>query len=132
MNRPLSLIIVAGLFILVGVQAAWQEIVQAPNGEIMLDPLLLCLFVGIGLLRCSQLWRHVAFFCIWFLIVIMSIFTPLIILIPRGGDLSISLSSAFSLKVSGRALGPLLMLSVLIWMRWVLARRDVCDLFSKS
>jgi hypothetical protein len=130
MNRPLSLIIVAGLFVLVGAGAAWQTIAQTSPGHIFINPLLLSIFIGIGLLRRRQFWRYIALTCVWMLIATLVVSTVLTYLFPDGGDKFVSAWSALPLRVSGTTLGLVLMFSVLIWMRWVLARKDVYDLFT--
>jgi hypothetical protein len=130
MNRPPSLIIVAGLFILVGVGAAWQTIARSSPGHIFINPILLCLFVGIGLFRCRQIWRYIALICVWLLIITLLISTALTYMFPDGGDKFVSAWNALPLKTTGTSLGLLLALSVLIWMRWVLSRKDVYALFT--
>jgi hypothetical protein len=130
MNRPPSLIIVAGLFILVGLEAAWQTIAQTKQNAIFINPILLCLFVGIGLLRRRQLWRYVALICVWFLMVTLVISIALNHVFPNGGGTFTAAWNALHIRTTGTGLGLALMLSVLIWMRWVLARKDVHDLFS--
>jgi len=124
MNRPLPLTIVAGLFVLVGAGAAWQTIIQTSPQHIFINPLLLCLFIGFGLLRRRQFWRYVALFCVWSLIITLIVCTGLIYAFPEGGKNFTTAWSALPLKISGTNLGLLLMIAVLMWMRWVLARKD--------
>jgi hypothetical protein len=125
-----SLIAVAMLFILVGAGAAWQTVAQTSPGHILINPILLCLFVGIGLFRRRQLWRYIALVCVWALIISLFASTALAYLFPEGGNSFLSAYSALPLKISGTKLGVLLMFFALLWMRWVLARKDVYDLFA--
>jgi hypothetical protein len=130
MNRPPSLIIVAGLFILVGAEAGWQTIAQAKQNAIFINPIMLCLFIGIGLLRHRPFWRYIALICVWFLMVTLVITIALNCLFPNGGGTFMAAWNALHIRTTGTGLGLALMLLVLIWMRWVLARKDVHDLFS--
>lgn len=130
MNRPLSLIIVVGLFILVGAAGAWQTIAQTSPNHIFINPLLLCIFIGIGLFRRRQLWRYIALACVWVLIVALVASTAVIYAFPNGDYNFMAAWSALPVKISSTTLGLIIMLSVLIWMRWVLARKDVYELFT--
>lgn len=130
MNRPFSLTIVAGLFILFGAGAAWQTVAQTSPGHIFINPILLCLFVGIGLFRRRQLSRYIALACVWVVIIDLVASTAVVYAFPNGDYNFIAAWNALPLKITSPTLGLVLMLAVLIWMRWVLVRKDAYDFFA--
>jgi len=132
MSRPLSLIIVAGLFILVGAEAAWQTIAKSSPGHLFINPLLLSIFVGIGLFRLGRVWRYIALTGIWFLIVMCAINFVAPLMFPANQDIYTLAAfwSAMPVLINGTNWGFILALLLLGWMRWVLARKDVYDLFT--
>jgi hypothetical protein len=130
MKSPLSLIAVAVLFILVGAEAAWQWFAEAFRGQLLMNPFLLCLLVGTGLLFRLQLWRYIALIFVWSLIITLVVCSALVYAFPAGSQGYLASWRTMPVQVTiGRKWGLLFMLLLLGWMHWVLVRRDVCDLF---
>lgn len=50
-TRPLSLVVVAGLFILLGFLSALEFVISMIKGDFVIPLGVLCFFIGIGLLR---------------------------------------------------------------------------------
>ena len=122
MKRPISLILVAALFLLVGVGAIWQMVTQTSSGHVFINPLALIILVGIGLLRLSSFWRLCALVCVLllFIVVVMGL---LMTLLNLGGV------SGLPISVSGTPVGFAVTLSLLGWMIYVLNHHDVRNLF---
>ncbi len=59
-TTPISLRIVAASFILSGLWAIWALISGLFSGSLVVGSGILCLFIGIGLLRRRPLWRDIA------------------------------------------------------------------------
>lgn len=130
MKSPLSLIAVAVLFILVGTGTAWQWFAEASRGQFPIDPFLLCLFVGTGLLFRLQLWRYIALICVWSLIITLVVCSALAYAFPVGSAGFLAARGTMRVQVTtGTKWELLFMLLLLGWMHWVLVRRDVHDLF---
>ncbi len=62
---PLSLILISLLFILIGLFSMVDMAWYASSGDLKLDLALVCLPVGIGLLRVRRSWRRYALACVW-------------------------------------------------------------------
>lgn len=65
-DNPLSLRIVAWLFTLAGLLTAVDIVVKLFRGHLDLNLMLLCLWIGPGLLRHSPAWRKWALAFLWF------------------------------------------------------------------
>jgi hypothetical protein len=116
---PLSLKIVAGLFIFEGVCAAIWTLLSLMHGRVYLpgDLGILGLFIGPGLLRFSRGWRTCALVFLWITLVATSI-VALLLLISRK---PINVGALGWLAVRGFV--PAL------WQSWVLTRPNVRALF---
>jgi hypothetical protein len=131
MNRPLSLIIVSGLFILAGAEAAWHTITESWAAHIVINPSLVCLFVGIGLFRRRHVWRYIGLACVWFSIIALVTIAATIYAFPKNVTFNfLAAWTGLPLKVTSPTLGLVILLPVFIWMLLVLARKDICDSFS--
>ena len=65
-DNPMALRIVAGLFVLQGLLTAVGVILKLCRGHLDLNLMLLCLWIGPGLLRHSPTWRKWALVVLWF------------------------------------------------------------------
>jgi hypothetical protein len=128
-KSPLSLIAVAVLFILVGAESAWQTFAQISRQHIVFNPIVLCLFVGIGLLFHLQVRRYIALICVWSLITLGVCSTLAFAFTTNGQGFQAALRTMPVQVAAGTKWGLLFMLLLLGWMHWVLARRDVYDSF---
>jgi hypothetical protein len=126
---PLSLKIVAALFVLGGISSIIEVITSLTQGTLNLNFGVLGLFIGIGLLRLSRPWRTCALVFLW----IAMIGIPLIAIffMIASGPLDFTL---FGQKVgqASKGLGILLAIVVFalaVWQYWVLTRPEVRKLF---
>jgi hypothetical protein len=126
---PVSLKIVAAIFILSGVSSAIGVVLSLLKGSLNLDFGVLGIFIGLGLLRLQPLWHTIAL-----------LFTGLaLIAIPVFTLISILGSEPVSLRVFGQEVGyssrtVVLILAALyfaleVWKMRVLTCRDVTELF---
>ena len=124
MNRPLSLILVAGLFCLLGATAVWEMFSHYSPGHVFINPLALLLVVGIGLIRLRPFWRLFALICV-ILLFLLVLATAVLRFLGKAGAVGLPVS------VSGTWVGLGLFALVLGWMVYVLDRRDIRALFSQ-
>jgi len=126
---PVSLKIVAAIFILSGVSSAIGVVLSLLKGSLNLDFGVLGIFIGLGLLRLQPLWLTIAL-----------LFTGLaLIAIPVFTLISILGSEPVSLRVFGQEVGyssrtVVLILAALyfaleVWKMRGLTCRDVTELF---
>ena len=81
-ENPMALRIVAGLFLLVGLLTAVDIILKLIRGHLDLNLMLLCLWIGPGLLRHDPTWRKWALAILWFIFFILALLFPLALLRP--------------------------------------------------
>jgi hypothetical protein len=126
---PIPLKLVGWIFILGGISAAIEILIDASNGRTNLNFGVLGVFIGIGLLRLRTGWRTLALV----LLVIALVFIPIlsVLALSTPGNLSFNI---FGQKVA--ALSPpmfLILLAVFFvftfWQFRVLLRPDVRALF---
>ena len=65
-DNPMALRIVAGLFVLQGLLTVADVVVKLFHDHLDLNLMLLCLWIGPGLLRHSPTWRKWALVVLWF------------------------------------------------------------------
>ena len=65
MNKPVSLVIVAWIYIAAGLLAGLDILIGLFSGRIHINLGALCLFAGIGLIRLQNGWRICALVFIW-------------------------------------------------------------------
>jgi hypothetical protein len=126
---PVSLKVVAILFILGGIYAVIDIIVAIAYSRIGINFNVLGLFIGPGLLALRPGWRKCALFFIWFAIIV----------IPIIGLLSITVRGPLDLKIFGQVIGHTtksfgllivgIIFAVALWQYHVLTRPDIKDLF---
>ena len=131
-SAPLSLKIVAALFILGGISSIIDAIITLTQGTLPLNFGVLGLFVGIGLLRLSRPWRNFALVFLW----IAFISLPLVALV------FMFLAGSVNYIIFWQKIGPgsravgvalaALMFGVALWEYRVLTRPDIRKLFGRS
>jgi len=131
-NIPISLKIVAWLFIIQGVFAAIEIVVSLMNNHINLNFGVLGIFIGIGLLNLRNGWRICGLVFIWVALIIAPII--FLLMMTHSGPLDFNV---FGQKVGhvhqGVVILPFLALYALIlWQRWVLSRPDIRALFQRN
>ena len=129
---PVSLKVVAYIFILGGVFSLIEVIVSLMNSHINLHFGVLGLFIGSGLLRLNSGWRHCALVFLWMAMIGTSIFAIL----------CMASSEPIGLKVFGQDVGYVskgftiifvtLVFSLTIWQYRVLMKSNVRRLFEMS
>jgi hypothetical protein len=129
---PISLKIVAWLFIISGVSAAIEVLVSLMNNHINLNFGVLGIFIGIGLLNLRDGWRICGLVFIWIALILVPI--VFLIMLSSSGPLDFSL---FGQKVGYVSKGViiipgLLLYALLLWERWVLSRSDIKVLFQNN
>lgn len=129
---PISLKIVAWLFIINGVSAAIEMMVLLMNHQINLNFGVLGIFIGIGLLKLRNGWRICGLVFIWIALILMPVL--LLIMLSVSGPLDFKF---FGLQVGHVGKGPVMILGLLLyalvlWERWVLTRSDIKILFQNN
>lgn len=126
---PLSLKIVAGLFILNGISAAIEVVVALMHGHININFGVLGLFIGPGLLRYSRGWRTCALVLLW----IAMIGFPIIsfVFLSHSGPLDLNVFGqkiGHASKELGLAMAAILF-ALSLWPYYVLTRPDIRERF---
>lgn len=126
---PIQLKLVAWIFILGGISAAFEILIDASNGRTNLNFGVLGVFIGIGLLRFRTGWRTLA---LTFLVIALAF-------IPIVGVLALSTPGNLSFNIFGQkvvALSPLLFFTLLavvfvftFWQFRILVRPDIRAMF---
>jgi hypothetical protein len=126
---PTQLKLVAWIFILGGISAAIEILIEASNGRANLNFGILGVFIGIGLLRLRPGWRTLALF---FLVITLAF-------IPVLSVLALSTPGSLDFKIFGQkvaALSPPLFFTLLavffiftFWQFRVLVRPNVRAMF---
>jgi serine/threonine protein kinase len=134
-RRPWSLIVVAGLFMLTGCSAAWDIGSGFHKHIYSLNFGLLCLSVGIGLLRLRRGWRVAALIMIG-LPFILGACLGIVALFGHFTFVSHAKFLGYELTGLSRLAAMIVactLISILLgWMSWVLTRSDVKALFQRT
>ena len=121
---PISLRIVAFLFVLVGILSIVDVILHwLLLRQIHLNLGCLLVFVGWGLRRWSEAARGWAVFLTWTALVLLLLWVLLASYVALGGALSPN-SHVSGVNLSGLLFGTA-SISYLVWQLWVLKRRDI-------
>ena len=130
MNKPVSLVIVAWIYIVAGLLACLDILIGLFSGRIHINLGALCLFAGIGLIRLQNGWRICALVFIWLLFAVIGLLILFGIFSPQSVSVTV-----FS-DVSNAANRPIIFLLMIIlvlvpsyWIYRVLTRPDVKLLF---
>jgi len=126
---PVSLIVVAILFILGGISAVIEVVVSLMNSHININFGVLGLFIGPGLLRLSRGWRTCALVFLW--IALIGIPIIMIVIISHSAPLNFTLFGqkvGHASKELGLAVAAIVFV-VVLWQYRVLTRPDVRALF---
>jgi len=126
---PVSLTVVALLFILGGISAVIEIVVSLMHNHLNINFGVLGLFIGPGLLRLSRGWRTCALVFTWIALIGVPIIA-LLFIAARGpldfkifGQVVGQTSKALGLLVAG------VVFIIAVWQYWVLTRSDVKELF---
>ena len=126
---PLSLIIVACLFILGGIFSCIEMVSAFIQGRVHISITVIGIFIGWGLFVLSRGWRICALVLLWILIICIPVSSLFYLNQP---------SSGFNVSIFGNKLPrvPILILLLnilcllpLIWSYWVLTRPQIKSLF---
>ena len=130
-DNPMALRIVAGLFVLQGLLTAVDVILKSCRGHLDLNLMLLCLWIGPGLLRHSPTWRKWALAFLW-----LGFFSSAVLFLMA------LFHSPVDMKILGQVARPIPMFPVLLfscamfllvlWQYRVLIRPDVKQLFAPA
>jgi hypothetical protein len=129
---PISLKIVAWLFILSGVSAVLEIVLSLMNNHVNLNFGVLGIFIGNGILKLRNGWRICGLVLIWISLILYPVI--FLILISHSGPLDFNI---FGQKVghvsqSVVIIPGLLLYALLLWERWVLSRPDIKSLFEAN
>jgi hypothetical protein len=134
MKRPISLVIVAAIFICLGVSGVWQMVAGALRGNIIINLGFIGLIAGIGLLTlnrpCYQLSVGLLFASL-VLVIGLGIYAfcrpeNIVIRFPSIGIDQRAHPAAAILGILGVSLTYVVLIG---FMLWTLLRREVRDLF---
>ena len=128
-DNPMALRIVAGLFVLQGLLTAVDVILKLCRGHLDLNLMLLCLWIGPGLLRHSPTWRKWAIAVLWFGFFALSLLILLALLRPPLDFKAFGFPAATVPPVP-TVLFLLAMLLLNLWQYRVLIRPDIHCLFA--
>ena len=124
---PLSLKIVAWLFIIGGISAVIEILISLAHGRINFNFGVLGIPAGFGILKLSRGWRVCGLVLLWFGLII----TPIIFIIGLTKPATVSILGYPTGKVPGIVVSiiaiPIFLL--LIWQYRVLTRPDIKELF---
>ncbi len=128
-TAPVSLKIVAALFILGGLFSAIDVLIQLTQGSLFLNLGVLGLFIGVGLLRYSRGWRTCALVFLWLAIIGF----PLAAVIILATDQPLRYT-VFGQEMGEAPKGVGVVVAVVgfalaLWQYWVLTRPRVRCLF---
>ena len=131
-SAPLSLKIVAALFILSGISSIIEVIISLTQGRLSFNFGVLGVVIGIGLLRFSRTWRTCALIFIWIALICL----PLVALV------FLFLAASVNYIIFWQQVGPgsraiavalaALLFAVTVWQYRVLTRPDIRKLFGLS
>jgi hypothetical protein len=128
---PTSLKVVAWLFILSGIWAAWGVITALANGNLSINFGVLNFFIGFGLLRLSRVWRIWALIFTWFELICLPLFG--LALASGAGTITGTLFEEGQISATSARLAVLMItvafFLVAIWQYRILTRSDVRLLF---
>ncbi len=128
-SLPVSLIIVAILFILEGVSSVIEMLMALSQGGIYIDFGVVAIFIGWGLLRLRPGWRTFALVLIWIGMVLAPIFAVLCLALPGPATFSLFGIEATELSKEVACLIALFIFALIIWQYKVLTRPDIRRLF---
>ena len=131
-SAPLSLKIVAALFILGGISSIIDAIIRLTQGTLPLNFGVLGLFVGIGLLRFSRAWRTCALVFLWIALLSLPLVAMVFLFVAASVNYTIFWQNIGpGSRVIGVVLAALLF-AVALWEFRVLTRPDIRKLFGLS
>lgn len=129
---PVSVQVVAVLFILQGLWASIEMLIRLTQGRLFFDLSVLGCFVGIGLVVLKNGWRQCAIVLGWLGVVLVLVVTWLLLM--HEGPLTLTLFGEQSRQLPKRSLWIVVpsALLLLAWGIWTLSRADVRELFHRA
>ena len=128
-DNPMALRIVAGLFVLQGLLTAVDVVVKLFHDHLDLNLMLLCLWIGPGLLRHSPTWRKWALVVLWFSFFAISLLAVVALLRPPL-DFKLFGFPTAPVPTLPTLLFLLAMFLLALWQYRVLIRPDIHCLFA--
>lgn len=128
-DNPMALRIVAGLFVLQGLLTAVDVVVKLFHDHLDLNLMLLCLWIGPGLLRHSPTWRKWALVVLWFSFFAISLLAVVALLRPPL-DFKLFGFPTAPVPTLPTLLFLLAMFLLTLWQYRVLIRPDIHCLFA--
>ena len=128
---PMSLKIVAGLYILAGVHSLWQMISSISNSSFSINIGFIALFVGYGLLKLKNGWRKAALILSWLMFVMMGIITIVLTSYQDSVNFTMFGDSVGNVpKIYGFIIIAVIFL-VVLWQYRILTNKEIKKLFGK-
>jgi cytochrome c oxidase subunit IV len=131
-SAPLSLKIVAALFILSGISSIIEVIISLIQGRLSFNFGVLGVVIGIGLLHFSRTWRICALIFIWIALICLPLVALVFMFLAGSVNYIIFWQNV---GPGSRAIGvalAALMFGVALWQYRVLTRPDIRRLFRRS
>jgi hypothetical protein len=128
-SLPISLKIVAVLFILGGISSMVDIIIALLNHTISLNVGILGLFIGGGLLRLSRGWRTCGLVFLWIAIVLCPIIVAAFILVSRLPEVTVLGQHTGTISMEIALAFAAIAYALVLWQYHVLTRPDIRRLF---
>ena len=126
---PLSLKVVAGLFILGGICSAIEVVLSLMHGHISINFGVLGLFIGTGLLRFSRGWRTCALVFLWIALIGVPIVALMFLTVSGQLDFVLFGQKAGHVSVGFALVTAAVAFVLALWQYRVLNRPDIRKLF---
>ena len=128
-SLPVSLRVVAVLFILEGVSAVIGMVAAISHSRFKLDLELICVFVGVGLLGKRRGWRTCALVFLWFEMIAAVIAILFVVSAPPVVTWNLFGLRVGSIRREAALVYFLVVFCVVVWSWRVLRREDIRRLF---
>jgi hypothetical protein len=126
---PVSLKVVAVLFILSGINAIIEIIVALANGTININFGVLGIFIGIGIFRLRRGWRTCGLVFLWIALIAIPILTVLMFSVSGQLDFNVFGQKAGYIRKELAFVIMAFIFLLCLWQYRVLVRPDVRQLF---
>lgn len=128
---PVSLKVVAALFILSGVASLIEIAVALWHGRVSVNFGVIGIFIGTGLLRLHPTWRMWPLVSIWIALIVAPIFGILVLAGDSRLDYQLFGLTAGRASTSAGFIAALAFFLIVLWQYRVLTRRDIRMLFGR-
>ncbi|MDA1316759.1 MAG: hypothetical protein O3B87_01900 [bacterium] len=126
---PTSLKIVAGLYILLGVNSLWQMISSISQNSFSINFGFMALFVGYGLLKLKNVWRKSALIISWLIFLMIAIIGIILRTYPETVNISMLGGSGDNIpKTYGYVILAIFFL-INLWQYRILTNKEIKSLF---